>query len=171
VSREFRKKIRAIRDGLIEYANELDEMFPFDENGWEPTAEEIDEFIEEETPVNWTTADEKAPGPYLKDLDELTQLKGLAITGQIKATSALKTYKRKIKEDGSGGGIGLIYNVLLTDPTGDILAVFWDEQVEDAKKFTIGQYVRITNAWKVQKNKMGKLELHPGKFAKIELVE
>jgi len=136
----------------------------------EPTWEEIDEVIEE-TPVNWTTADESKEGPYLKDLTELTQLKGLAITGQIKAVSDLKTYKKKPKEDGTGGGIGLIYNVLLTDPTADLLCVFWDEQVEEAKKWTIGQYIRITNAWKVQKNKMGKLELHPGKFAKIEVVE
>ena len=161
--RRIRKEIKNIRDCLdvIETALNNDGRIE------EPTAEEIDELIaEESTTTNWATADEEAPGPYLKDLDELTQLKGLAITGQIKATSDLKTYK---KTDGSS--IGLIYNVLLNDPTGDLLCVFWDEQVEDVKKFTIGQYMRITNAWKVQKNKMGKLELHPGKFAKIEVVE
>jgi len=161
LNRRIKKEIENIRTslGTIEvFLRELED---------EPTAEEIDELIaEESTTTNWTTADEEAPGPYLKDLDELTQLKGLAITGQIKATSDLKTYKKK-----DGSDIGLIYNVLLNDPTGDLLCVFWDEQVEDAKKFTIGQYVRITNAWKVQKNKMGKLELHPGKFAKIEVVE
>jgi len=180
LNRENKARIRAIRDGLLNvradlglfvdalevYTNELDEMFPEEISGEKFTAEEIDELIAEESTTNWTTAAEEAPGPYLKDLDELTQLKGLAITGQIKATSDLKTYKKK-----DGSDIGLIYNVLLNDPTGDLLCVFWDEQVEDAKKFTIGQYVRITNAWKVQKNKMGKLELHPGKFAKIEVVE
>jgi len=169
LNRRIRKELGNIRASLEIIDDALTELFPLGEGHWkdEPTAEEIDELIaEESTTTNWTTADEEAPGPYLKDLDELTQLKGLAITGQIKATSDLKTYKKK-----DGSGIGLIYNVLLNDPTGDLLCVFWDEQVEDAKKFTIGQYVRITNAWKVQKNKMGKLELHPGKFAKIEVVE
>ena len=169
MNRIIRKELGNIRASLEIIDDALTELFPLGEGHWkdEPTAEEIDELIaEESTTTNWTTADEEAPGPYLEDLDELTQLKGLAITGQIKATSDLKTYKKK-----DGSGIGLIYNVLLNDTTGDLLCVFWDEQVEDAKKFTIGQYVRITNAWKVQKNKMGKLELHPGKFAKIEVVE
>jgi len=161
VNRRIRKELSIIREAVVNIEDICREM-----DIEEPTAEEIDELITEESTTNWTTADEEAPGPYLEDLDELTQLKGLAITGQIKATSDLKTYKKK-----DGSGIGLIYNVLLNDPTGDLLCVFWDEQVEDAKKFTIGQYVRITNAWKVQKNKMGKLELHPGKFAKIEVVE
>ena len=128
----------------------------------EPTAEEVEEM------ANWTTAaDEEAKeGPYLNDLKKLTDLKGLAITGQIKATSDIKTYMKKDKS-----GIGLIYNVLLTDPSGDLLCVFWDDKVEEAKKFTIGQYIRITTAWKVKPNNKGIMELHPGKYAKIEVVE
>ena len=84
---------------------------------------------------------------------------------------------KKKKEDGSGGGIGLIYNVLLTDPSGDLLCVFWDDKVEEAKKFTIGQYIRITNFSSIdkfkhiRKNKKGIMEFHPGNYAKIEVVE
>ena len=172
MNREIRNRVKIIRDSLREFAEEMDEWF----KEKEPTPEEIDELIAEtveDSPVNWTTADEPAKeGLYLKDLNELTKLKGLAITGQIKATTDLKTYKKK-----DGSGIGLIYNVLLSDPTGDMLCVFWNEQVEDAKKFTIGQYIRISNFADITKfkhirmNKMDKLELHPGKFAKIEVVE
>ena len=166
MNRRLKKELSLIREHFREGLDLIDSLDKYFKE--EPTAEEIDELIAEtvEETTNWTTADEEAQGPYLKDLDELTQLKGLAITGQIKATSDLKTYKKK-----DGSGIGLIYNVLLTDPTGDMLCVFWDEAVEDVKKYTIGQYLRITNAWKMQKNKMGKLELHPGKYAKIEVVE
>ena len=174
MNRFTKKYIETLKQKLFELEAKLAEVQGYISDGWpeeeELIPEEIDELIAEtveETPVNWTTADEPAKeGPYLKDLTELTSLKGLSITGQIKATSDLKSYKKK-----DGSGIGLIYNVLLSDPTGDLLCVFWDEQVEEAKKFTIGQFVRITNAWKVQKNKMNKLELHPGKYAKIEVVE
>jgi hypothetical protein len=34
-----------------------------------------------------------------------------------------------------------------------------------------GQYLKITNAWKMQENKHGKRELHIGKWAKVEVVE
>ena len=160
MNRRIKKQIGLIRGSLdvIEHVlREIEEKEPTDE----PTAEEVEEM------ANWTAADEEAKeGPYLNDLKKLTDLKGLAITGQIKATSDIKTYMKKDKS-----GIGLIYNVLLTDPSGDLLCVFWDDKVEEAKKFTIGQYIRITNAWKVKPNNKGIMELHPGNYAVIEVVE
>ena len=168
MNREEKARLKSIRDTLANIAIELTEIvreIPEEE----PTAEEIDEAIADSVDENvtWTTAAEEAKeGPYLNDLKKLTDLKGLAITGQIKATSDIKTYMKKDKS-----GIGLIYNVLLTDPSGDLLCVFWDEMVEDAKKFTIGQYIRITNAWKVKPNNKGIMELHPGNYAVIEVVE
>ena len=166
MNRENRARIRAIRDGLVEFANELDEIFPEEISGKKIPAEEIDELIAEETTTNWTTADkESKEGLYLKDLAEMTTLKDIVITGQIKTIMDLKSYATK------EGKKGLVYRVVLGDPTGDVVVVAFDEMADKLKTYTIGQYLRITNAWQMKANKHGVKELHVGNFAKIEVVE
>ena len=136
----------------------------------EISAEEIDELIAEtveEDKTNWTTADEpERAGVYLKDLRELTELKDITIIGQIKTLFDLKSYVKK-----DTGEAGLIYRIVLSDPTGEVTVVAFDEMATKLKQYTVGQYLRITNAWKMKENKHKVKELHIGNFAKIEVVE
>ena len=156
MNRENRARIRAIRDGLIEFANELDEMFP----------EDVQEVKEEEIPVNWTTAaDDTKAGVYIKDIKEMTSLKDVAIVGQIKTVFDLKSYATK------EGKKGFVYRLVLEDESDAVVVVAFDDMATKLKAYTVGQYLRITNAWQVKENKHGKKEVHVGNFAKIEVVE
>ena len=133
----------------------------------EPTAEEIDELIaEESTTTNWTTADaDTKEGVYLKDLKEMTSLKDVAIVGQIKTVFDLKSYATK------EGKKGFVYRLVLEDESDAVVVVAFDDMATKLKAYTVGQYLRITNAWQVKENKHGKKEVHVGNFAKIEVVE
>jgi len=156
LNRENRARIRAIRDGLIEFANELDEMFP----------EDVQEVKEEEIPVNWTTAaDDTKAGVYIKDIKEMTSLKDVAIVGQIKTVFDLKSYATR------EGKKGFVYRLVLEDESDEVVVVAFDDMATKLKAYTVGQYLRITNAWQVKENKHGKKEVHIGNFAKIEVVE
>jgi hypothetical protein len=157
MNREFMARLRAIRDGLREYAAEIDVMFPLKE-------EDEKQHRIEEAVTNWTSADQKA-GIYIKDLNEATQLKNEVIIGQVENIMDKTQFNRK------DGTEGYVQNIMLSDPSGKILTVFWDEQIAKIKDLMIGQHIKITNAWQVKRNKHGVLELHPGKFAKVELVE
>ena len=157
MNRRIRKELKEIREACWNIDNILAEEEP------EEISEE--EFPEDDS-TNWTTADEpEKEGIYLKDLRELTELKGLAIIGEVKTVFDLKSY---VKKD---GGAGLIYRVVLSDPTGDVTVIAFDEMATKLKQYTIGQHLRITNAWKMQENKNKIRELHLGNFAKVEVVE
>ena len=119
------------------------------------------------TTTNWTTADEQPTkaGIYMKDLNEATELKDMPIIGQISSIGDTTTFVRK------GGGNGAVKNWVLSDPSGDMIVVFWDEQINNIKDYMLGEYVEITKAWQVKRNKHGKLELHPGKYFEIKKVE
>ena len=182
MNRENRARIRAIRDGLLDmradlrlfvdavevYANELDEMFPSEEPKLgividEETAELLGTRADE---TNWTTADaDTKEGVYLKDLKEMTSLKDVAIVGQIKTVFDLKSYATK------EGKKGFVYRLVLQDESDEVVVVAFDDMATKLKAYTIGQYLRITNAWQMKKNKNGKPEVHVGNFAKIEVVE
>ena len=159
MNRENKARIRAIRDGLVEFANELDEMFPE-----EISEEKIPE--DEEIPVNWTTAaDDAKAGVYIKDIKEMTSLKDVAIVGQIKTVFDLKSYATK------EGKKGFVYRLVLEDESDAVVVVAFDDMATKLKAYTVGQYLRITNAWQVKENKHGKKEVHVGNFAKIEIVD
>jgi aspartyl/asparaginyl-tRNA synthetase len=120
-----------------------------------------------DTTTNWTGADEPShEGVYLSQLKELSTLKDVAITGQIKTVFDLKSYVHP-----KTGEPGLIYRIVLEDDTGDVTVISFDDMAKKLKEYTVGQYIRITNAWKMEKNKNGVYELHVGNFAKIEVVE
>ena len=159
MNRENRARIRAIRDGLVEFANELDEMFPEEISG-----EKIPE--DEEIPVNWTTAaDDAKAGVYIKDIKEMISLKDVTIVGQIKTVFDLKSYATR------EGKKGFVYRLVLEDESDEVVVVAFDDMATKLKAYTVGQYLRITNAWQVKENKHGKKEVHIGNFAKIEVVE
>jgi len=168
MNRRIRKHILQAREKLAEIDAELDfvDALLYDGDEEEPAEEEPTLEAKTVDTTNWTHADEpEKEGIYLKDLRELTELKGLAIIGEVKTVFDLKSY---VKKD---GGAGLIYRVVLSDPTGDVTVIAFDEMATKLKQYTIGQHLRITNAWKMQENKNKVRELHIGNFAKIEVVE
>ena len=99
-------------------------------------------------------------------MKELSSLKDIAIVGQIKTVFDLKSYVHP-----KTGEPGLIYRIVLEDDTGDVTVISFDDMAKKLKEYTVGQYLRITNAWKMEKNKNGVYELHIGNFAKVEVVK
>ena len=178
MNREFRARLRTIRDVLLESAGEIEEVL----KDWNKEPEEIsedEEFGEEaqeaakEDTVNWSSADElpEKEGIYFKQLKELSTIDGYAlkdmtIIGQVTNTMDLDSYVNK-----KTGAPGLIYRLVLSDPTDDILVICFDEMAKEFKQYMIGTKLSITKAWKVQTNKQKIPELHVGNYAKVEVVE
>ena len=169
MNRRIRKEIEIIRHSLAvievvidEYEQKLANDLYKDE-----TVDELFEELEAMDTTNWSAADEpsKEAVVYLKDLKDFTELKGMVITGQIQTVFDVKSYVKK------EGGAGLVYRFVLSDETGGMTAICFDDMATKMKEYTVGQYVRITNAWKVQKNKNGIPEIHLGNFAKVEVIE
>ena len=169
MNRRIRKELELIRNSLAvidvvmdEYEQEIaDGLHERDEPTEEELAKEVLTAV-----VNWSAADEPAKDKvYMQDLAELTELKGLTIIGQVKTLFELKSYV------GKDGEPGLIYRLVLSDPTGDVTCITFDDMAKKFKEFTVGQKLKITNCWKMQENKHKVRELHVGNFAKVEVVE
>ncbi len=116
--------------------------------------------------INWSTETPTKEGIYMKDLKELTDVKEQVIIGQIAQIGDSKSYIKK-----SDGTPGLVKSFTIEDPSGKLLVVLWDDQTAKLDGYMIGEYIQITNAWKVKVNKHGKHELHPGKYFEIERVK
>ena len=166
MNRRIRKHIKQVREKVAEIDANLDFIDALLSDG-EP--EEISEETPEETNVTWPTADEpEREGVYFSQLKELSSLKDITIVGQVTKVFDLKSYVRKDDKP------GLLYRLVLTEvdpPHNDIVAITFDEMAGKFKEHMIGTVLRITNAWKVEKNKHGIYELHIGNFAKVEVVE
>ena len=171
MNRRIKKELSTIRDSLAAIADVCDDCWGDTGAEEEPTEEELEEHFghkeeEDGVGINWSKADEpEKEGVYFKDLRELTELKGLTIIGEIKTVFDLKSYV------GKDGEPGLIYRFVLSDPTGDVTCITFDDMAKKFKEFTVGQNLKITNAWKMQENKHKVRELHVGNFAKVEIVE
>ena len=174
MNREFRAKLRNLRKTMYEVMGELEiivQQFPEED---EPKEEETfltDEELEEVPDINWTTADEPAQaGVNFAIMKDLESLKDITIMGQITKVFDLTSYVKK----GKVVAPGLIYRFVLTEldkPHNDIVAITFDEMAGELKQHMIGTRLKITKAWKVEKNKHGVIELHLGNFAKVEVIE
>ena len=160
---EIREELNNIRNTVVVILDCIDKI----ENELSPIVAIVGPPIAE-VAVNWSAADETPTkaGIYMKDLNEATELKDMPIIGQISSIGDTTTFARKDKP-----GQGAVKNWVLSDTSGDMLVVFWDEQIEKVKDYMLGEYVEITKAWQVKRNKHGKLELHPGKYFEIKKVE
>jgi len=157
VNRRIRKHLEIIRVSC----NVIEHILDSDDK--EPTEEQEEEAVN----VSWSKADEPAKDSvYMKDLAELTELKGLTIIGQIKTVFDLKSYIHPKTQQP-----GVIYRFVISDKTGDITVISFDDMASELKQYTIGQILKITNAWKMEVNKQNVIELHVGNFAKVEVVE
>ena len=167
MNRRIKAHLKNIRDSLDDIERMIDKK---PEEISEEDLEPIETVIEGRTGlpmVNWSAGDEPSKDTvYLNDLKKLTELKGIVITGQVSTVFDLKSYVKK-----DGGGAGLMYRLVLTDDTGGVTVVAFDDMATKLKEHPIGTYLRITNAWKMKANKNNIMELHVGNFAKIEVVE
>ena len=152
--KEIREELNNIRNVIIVILDSIDKI----ENKLGPAVPE-----KVGDGVNWSSADTgpKKAGVYMKDIKELTDVKEQVIIGQISQLGDTSSF---IKGDGTKG---LVKSFTIEDPSGDLLVVLWDDQTAKLDGYMIGEYIQITNAWKVKLNKHGKHELHPGKFFKI----
>ena len=160
MNRRIRKELKNVREACDIIELELNMIEEIEE---EPTEEQEEEVVN----VTWSTADEPAKDSvYMKDLRELTELKGITIVGQIKTVFDLKSYIHPKTQQP-----GIIYRFVLSDKTGDMTVISFDDMATELKQYMIGQILKITNAWKMEVNKSNVMELHVGNFAKVEVVE
>ena len=166
-NRKIRDELNQIRNTVVVILDCIDKI----ENNLSPLVAIVGPPITEAT-TNWSSADEQPTkaGIYMKDLNEATELKDMPIIGQISSIGDTTTFARKKTNEGQAV-IGSVKNWVLSDPSGDMIVVFWDEQINNIKDYMLGEYVEITKAWQVKRNKHGKLELHPGKYFEIKKVE
>ena len=151
---------------LNDISTEMGEIILDEEEATEEDLE-LAQDMEDFQTDNWSTADEPAKDSvYMKDLRELTELKGLTIVGQIKTVFDLKSYIHPKTQQP-----GIIYRFVISDKTGDMTVISFDDMATELKQYTIGQILKITNAWKMEVNKQNVIELHVGNFAKVEVVE
>ena len=164
LNRRIKIFISSIRDHLDDVGKILDDIeINMEELEDEPTEDQEEEAVN----VTWATADEEPrESIYMKDLRELTELKGLTIIGEIKTVFDLKSYIHPKTQQP-----GIIYRFVISDKTGDMTVISFDDMATELKQYTIGQILKITNAWKMEVNKQNVIELHVGNFAKIEVVE
>ena len=160
MNRRIRKELKNVREACDIIELELNMIEEIEE---EPTEEQEEEVVN----VTWSTADEPAKDSvYMKDLRELTELKGITIVGQIKTVFDLKSYIHPKTQQP-----GIIYRFVISDKTGDMTVISFDDMATELKQYMIGQILKITNAWKMEVNKSNVMELHVGNFAKVEVVE
>ena len=157
---KIRWELNEIRDAIVVILDVIDRI--------ESRLGQVVALPTTEATTNWSSADEEPTkaGIYMKDLNEATELKDMPIIGQISNIGDTTTFSRK-----TDGTVGAVQNWVLSDTSGDMLVVFWDDQIEKVKDYMLGEYVEITKAWQVKRNKHGKLELHPGKYFEIKKVE
>jgi len=107
---------------------------------------------------------------YLKDLEINTSdihpnMKNITLIGRIKEIYDLKSFTRK-----GAGDKGYVGSFLLSDSTGDIRIVLWDENTNIYKDihFDINEMVKILNGYAKQ-GQYGGIEIHMGRFSKVIL--
>jgi hypothetical protein len=86
-------------------------------------------------------------------------MRGIEATGKIKQ-------KYETREFNSAKGPGKVANFLLADQTGNMRVVLWNDHTEHMKTLTVGDTIRIKNAYARPNN--DRVELHLGHDAKIE---
>ncbi|MHA1412942.1 MAG: aegerolysin family protein [Promethearchaeota archaeon] len=96
--------------------------------------------------------------------DIMPNLKNIYIVGRIKEIGRVFSFKRN---DGSSGQVG---SFILSDDTGDIRIVLWDDQTMIFKEngFIKNEVVKIINGYS-KKGRLGDVEVHVSRLGKIIL--
>ena len=92
-------------------------------------------------------------------IDKVSQgMRGVTITGKARQVYEVREFKTATRE-------GKVGNFLLTDTTGTIRIVLWNDQADQLKDIAVGDVIKITNAYARSNN--DRVELHLGHDAKL----
>jgi replication factor A1 len=102
---------------------------------------------------------------FYKKISEISEEdKYFNLFGVVKYISPTTIFKK------SDGGTGQVKRINLTDETGEIIAVFWNNKAEEAKKLKPGNSLEIIGA-RIRRGLQDLLEIHIGKSAKIKVFQ
>jgi len=98
--------------------------------------------------------------------DLVSGLNDVTVAGQVKAVYPTKTFKRRDWTEGK------LASIVVSDESGTLRAVLWDEKVElvEGGKIQRGQTVRISHGY-VREGLDGKPEVHLGQRGNLKVIE
>jgi replication factor A1 len=98
--------------------------------------------------------------------DLVSGLNDVTVTGQVRAVYPPKTFTRRDWTEGK------LANIVVSDESGDLRVVLWDNKVELVEKLKLqrDQRVRISHGY-VREGRNGKPELHLGDRGSIKVIE
>jgi replication factor A1 len=102
----------------------------------------------------------------IKIQDLVSGLNDVTVTGQVRAIYPPKTFTRRDWTEGK------LANIVVSDESGDLRVVLWDNKVELIEKLKLqqDQRVRISHGY-VREGRNGKPELHLGDRGSIKVIE
>ena len=102
----------------------------------------------------------------IKIQDLVSGLNDVTITGQVDAVYMPKTFTRRDWTEGK------LANLVVSDESGSLRVVLWDNKVEWVEKGKLqrNQRIRISHAY-VREGRNGKPELHLGDRSSIKVIE
>jgi len=102
----------------------------------------------------------------IKIQDLVSGLNDVTITGQVIAVYSPKTFTRRNWTEGK------LANIVVSDESGSLRVVLWDNKVELVEKLRLqkDQRIRISHGY-VREGRNGKPELHLGERGSIKIIE
>jgi len=98
---------------------------------------------------------------FLEKIAEIRKKTRASVLGTVQQMYPVSTFER------SNGSQGKVTRLQLSDGTGQITAVFWDEKIDELGEIKRGDSLQILNS-RVKKGLNGQLELHVEKSTQIE---
>jgi ssDNA-binding replication factor A large subunit len=110
----------------------------------------------------------RSPTDSLHIIDVKSGMKNISIQGKLERVERVRSFVRR---NGTTGRVGTIE---LSDETGTIRIIFWDEKCScfTQGRFSVGNQVKIINAYSKINTYYGKnnIEIHLGKFSRLEYI-
>jgi replication factor A1 len=102
----------------------------------------------------------------IKIQDLVSGLNDVTVTGQVRAVYPPRTFTRRDWTEGK------LANIVVSDESGSLRVVLWDNKVELVKKLTLqqDQRIKISHGY-VREGRNGKPELHLGERGSIKVIE
>lgn len=96
--------------------------------------------------------------------DLVSGLNDVTVAGRVVAVYPVQSFKR------GDGTEGKVAHLLISDKTGDMQVVLWDDNASHVERERIrrGQIVRISHGY-VREGRSGEMELHVGRRGKVEV--
>jgi len=98
---------------------------------------------------------------FVKKIAEIRKKTRASVLGTVKQASPVSTFER------SDGSRGKVMRLCLSDETGQITAVFWNEKIDELGDIKRGDSLQILNG-RVREGLNGQLELHVEKSTRVE---